>query len=260
MTRFGAAIAVVGLAVLAAGGALAQSDRGDGAHRMGGALLAQAEERSSGDFTPVPVEEGRPELPEAGDEEIVLSVGGGAHALGAADAPLAIVEFSEYQCPYCAQHVIFTLPLLIANYVDTGKLRYVMRDFPLNRTHGAAFEAAMAARCAGDQGRFMDMHFELFAERRRLSRKDWAGHAKTAGLEPVDFAACMSGLRHEDAVRENIVEGLTFGVRGTPTFLVGLIEPDGDTITPIFRLAGGQSYEDFAELIDAMIDGAADGD
>ncbi len=254
MTRISLVIAVVGLAVLVAGGAFAQGDRGGESHRMGA-----ADERSSGDFTPTPVEEGRPDLPEAGEAEIVLTVDGGAHALGAADAPVAIVEFSEYQCPYCAQHVIFTLPLLIANYVDTGKVRYVMRDFPLNRTHGAAFEAAMAARCAGDQGRFMDMHFELFAERRRLSRKDWAGHATAAGLEPVDFAACMSGLRHEDAVRQNIVEGLTFGVRGTPTFLVGLIEADGNTITPIFRLAGGQSYEDFAELIDAMIEGAADG-
>lgn len=255
MVRFGAVIAAAGLAALVAAGAFAQSDRGGESHRMG----AAAEERSSGEFTPTPVEEERPDLPDTGDEEIVLTVDGGAHALGAADAPVAIVEFSEYQCPFCAQHVIFTLPLLIANYVDTGKLRYVMRDFPLNRTHGAAFEAAMAARCAGDQGRFMDMHFELFAERRRLSRKDWAGHATAAGLEPVDFAACMSGLRHEDAVRQNIVEGLTFGVRGTPTFLVGLIEADGNTITPIFRLAGGQSYEDFAELIDAMIEGAADG-
>ena len=94
-------------------------------------------------------------------KEAVLSVEG-AQFLGQKNATVTVVEFSDYQCPFCARHVQQTLPLLRKEYVDTGKVKYVFRDHPLESIHPAAFKAAEAARCGGEQGKFWEMHDKLF--------------------------------------------------------------------------------------------------
>lgn len=148
-----------------------------------------------------------------------------AFSIGDPDAPVTIVEYTDYQCPFCSRHFQQTLPQIIANYVDTGIVRYVFKDFPLTSIHPQAVEAAVAARCAGDQGAFYDMHSRLFEEQDAWSGNGNAtdlflGYAEALALDGDVFADCLAAGTYEDAVMADFEEGAGFGVRGTPAFFV----------------------------------------
>jgi protein-disulfide isomerase len=140
---------------------------------------------------------------------------------GNPDAPLTIIEFSDYQCPYCKRHVEQTLPKLLSDYVDSGKARYAFRDYPLDQIHPLAGKAAEAARCAGDQGKYWEMHDRLFASQKELQPEKLPDHAKSLGLDVAIFRACLDDKRHAPQVREDIEAGDQIGARGTPMFVVG---------------------------------------
>lgn len=141
-------------------------------------------------------------------------------ALGAADAPVTIVEFLDYQCPFCQKFALETYPRIKTNYIDTGKVRYVSRDFPLPQ-HERARPAAIAAACAGEQGRFWEMHDALLAGAGRLRDSDIAAHARTLGLDRARFDACRAEPRHAKRLNADYAAARAVGVSGTPNFLVG---------------------------------------
>ena len=177
---------------------------------------------------------------------------GDAPSIGAADAPVTIIEYSDYQCPFCARHFQQTLPRLLETYVNTGKVRYVFKDFPLSSIHPQAVQAAQAARCAREVGgddAYWQMHDRLFARQQEWAEnpehtdvfKTFAGEL---GLDQAAFDACLDSGRYESAVMADLREGAGFGVSGTPAFFI-----NGQP------LRGAQPYQVFEQLIEAELAG-----
>ena len=173
-----------------------------------------------------------------------------APTLGRADAPVTIVEFSDYQCPFCQRFFATTLPALKQEYIDAGKLRYVFRDFPLEM-HAQARKAAEAAHCAGEHGKYWEMHDRLFQNQRALAPSQLAEHARAIGLEGAEFETCLSSARHAARVERGLADGAAAGVQGTPGFVVGRTKA-GDVVegTPI---RGAQPLEAFRRVIEQML-------
>lgn len=141
----------------------------------------------------------------------------GAPVRGAAEAPVTLVEFSDFHCPFC-KRVQPTLMQLLERY--PGKVRLVYRDFLIDSLHPQARRAAEAARCAHDQGKFWDYHDLLYAEAPRASPEDLGRYAAQVGLEPPTFERCLSGGAHRTTVQRDLDEGIRLGVTGTPAFFV----------------------------------------
>ena len=141
-------------------------------------------------------------------------------ALGRPDAPLTMVEFTDLQCPFCRQFILTSFDEIRKNWIDTGKLRYISRDFPLD-FHAQAMPAARAARCAGEQGKFWEMRLGLMRNANLLT-PDFI--TKTAGglkLESKAFAACAASTKYDVEIQAEMSEGAKLGVGGTPTFVIG---------------------------------------
>jgi protein-disulfide isomerase len=137
-------------------------------------------------------------------------------ARGAREAPVTIVEFSDFQCPYC-RAVVATLKEVSARYPD--RVRWVFRDFPIENLHPEAPLAHEAARCAGDQGKFWPYHDVLF-EQTSLAPDALKRYAAQVGLEAGPFAQCLESRRHRASVAADVATGTRLGVTGTPTFFV----------------------------------------
>jgi protein-disulfide isomerase len=169
-----------------------------------------------------------------------LKVPADAPALGPASAPVTIVGFLDYQCPYChrSQAVV---DQVVAMY--KGKVRLVHQDFLLGRPR--SLPAARAARCAGDQGRFWEYHRNLLSAPGDMSDPDLARRAAAVGLDPARFASCLSSGTHDQAIQTAVDAGHELGITGTPTFFV-----NGR------RLVGARPMEDFRALIDAELAGS----
>jgi protein-disulfide isomerase len=135
---------------------------------------------------------------------------------GPKDAPITIVEFSEYQCPFCAR-VTPTLRALEQKYA--GKIRIVYKDFPL-QNHAQAPKAAEAAHCAGDQGKYWELHDRLFANQQQLQVPQLKQHAAAIGLDRATFDQCLDSGRHAAIVQEDVDYGGTMGVASTPTLYI----------------------------------------
>jgi len=173
---------------------------------------------------------------------------------GSTAAKLTLIEFSDYQCPYCARHTRDTNPQLQKDYVDSGKVRYVYFDMPLESIHKSAFKAAEATRCAGDQGKYWEMHERLFANQQAL--EPWSAHAKALGLDVTMFDACMNGGKYANAVRADIAVAQKLGVTGTPSFLLALSDPkDSQKVTGLTLVRGAQPFGNFKTEIDKALAG-----
>jgi protein-disulfide isomerase len=142
------------------------------------------------------------------------------HALGKADAPLTLIEFSDLQCPFCQRYATTTFEEIKKNWIDTGKLRYIVKDFPLD-FHPLAIPAARAARCAGEQGRFWEVRLALMRASNALTPENIRNTVVGLGLDVEAFDECSSSTKHDADIRAELTEALTLGVTGTPTFVVG---------------------------------------
>jgi protein-disulfide isomerase len=167
----------------------------------------------------------------------------GAPIRGAADAPVTVVEFSDFECPFCKQAQP-TLKQLLERY--PGKVRLAYRDFPLDSIHPQARRAAEAARCAQDQGKFWEYHDVLFTQSPQLALEDLQRYAGQAGLDATKFDSCLAAGVHKAAVQRDLDEGNRLGITGTPAFFI-----NGRTLT------GAQPLEAFTRLIDQELAGAA---
>jgi protein-disulfide isomerase len=160
----------------------------------------------------------------------------GAPVRGAADAPVTVVEFSDFECPFCKQ-IHPTLKQLLERY--PGKVRLAYRDFPLDSIHPQARRAAEAARCAHDQGKFWEYHDVLFTESPRFALEDLRRYGGQVGLDVAKFESCLDAGVHRAAVQRDLDEGNRLGITGTPAFFI-----NGRTLT------GAQPLEAFTRLVE----------
>jgi protein-disulfide isomerase len=177
----------------------------------------------------------------------------GAPTKGDKDARVTLVEFSDYQCPFCGRFYRETWPEIDRDYVKTGKVKYVFRDFPLEGLHPQALKAAEAAHCAGEQGKYWAMHDRLFDGQAALEDKDLAQHAGAVGADVTRFEQCLQSGRYTAQVRQSLQDGVQLGVSGTPTFIVGLSEPGSSTIKAAAILRGAQPYSSFKQALDSVV-------
>jgi protein-disulfide isomerase len=175
-------------------------------------------------------------------------------AKGKAGAPVTLVEFSDFQCPFCARYVRDTYPEIVREYVETGKLRYVFMDLPLESIHRLAFRAAEAAHCAGEQDRYWEMHDRLFENQRRL--EPWAAHAQALEMDVTRFEECLAAGRHAASVRRDMEEARKAGVNSTPVFLLGRTDPAGSRLRASVVLRGAYSLARFQAEIERLLESA----
>ncbi|MBI2507460.1 DsbA family protein [Candidatus Woesearchaeota archaeon] len=141
--------------------------------------------------------------------------------LGNKDAPLTIVEFSDFQCPFCARFRSETFEQIKSQYIDTGKVKLVYRDFPLTSIHPMAQKSAEAAECADDQGKFWEMHDLIFERQASLSMTSLKQWAEELGLNGNDFNKCLDSGKHASEVSKDSSDAQSAGAQGTPFFIVG---------------------------------------
>lgn len=184
--------------------------------------------------------------------EISVAVKGEA-SKGRKDAKVTVVEFSDYQCPFCSRHVRETLPQLDRDYIATGKIKYVFRNLPLEQIHKEAFKAHEAASCAGDQAKYWPMHDRLFAHQDALGLAELPRHAQAVGLDLAAFQQCLDSGKHASKIRNDLAEALAAGINGTPTFFVGLTEADEGRVKVLRVIRGAHPFASFREVIDGLL-------
>lgn len=169
----------------------------------------------------------------------IIEVGIGTYPiLGSSDAPVLIVEFSCFECPFCARFYQETLPLIKENYINTGKARLAFRDFPLS-FHPNAQKAHEAARCANLQGKFWEYHRKLFENYDNLNVDNFKRYAQELGLNTVQFNDCLDSGKMAQEVQKDFTEGSGYGVTGTPTFFINGI-----------KVVGAQPFSIFEQIIE----------
>jgi len=157
---------------------------------------------------------------------------------GDADAPVTIIEFSDYECPFCGRFYSQTLPQITSEYIDTGKVKFVYRDFPLG-FHPQAQKSAEAAECAGEQDKYFEMHDLLFEKGVSGGVSSFKQYAKDIGLNTGEFDDCLDSGEMADEVKKDAADGQSYGVSGTPaTFVNGRL------------ISGAQPFSAFKAIID----------
>lgn len=184
-----------------------------------------------------------------------ISIGNSPYK-GKVDAPITVVEFSDYQCPFCARNYRDVMPKLQEEYIDTGKVRFVMREYPLASIHKDATNASIAALCAGDQGKYWDMHDIMFENQRTLGVDNLKSFADTIGLDTSTFNECLDGKKHAEQVRKDMASAAKLGMGGTPGFFIGRTDPnDPDKVEMSVYLKGAKPIDSFRASINDLLEG-----
>ena len=170
---------------------------------------------------------------------------------GSSDAKLTVIEFSDFECPYCGRYMRDSHPQLERDYVATGKIRYVFRHFPLAGLHPNAVNAAEAGECSRIQGKFWPLHDSLFANQKSLQKPALLDYARSTGLDMKTFETCLEG-QAAPAVRADLDAGNKAGVSATPTFFFGFVQNDG-SVHVVERLVGARPYASFQEVLDRLL-------
>jgi protein-disulfide isomerase len=177
----------------------------------------------------------------------------GAPTLGPPDARVVLVEFSDYECPFCIRHTQQTMPQLEANYIRTGRIGYAFRDFPIDQLHPQAIRAHEAGRCAADQNKFWELHKRLFSPAGTHSPEQLSALALEVGLNVPDFQSCLASGRHTADIRRTAGIADSLGASGTPAFFIGLRDPESGELKLVDGLSGAQPYQAFAQKLDAIL-------
>ena len=172
---------------------------------------------------------------------------------GDGDATLALLEFSDFECAFCGKFATEIYPQIERDYIKEGRLRYMFVDDPIEQMHPNAFKAHEAALCAGEQGKYWEMHARLFANQKALAPEALRSHAEAVGADGAKLQECLSAGRSSTRVRENVAAARRAGVRGTPTFLIGIVESGQFRAKRV--LAGAQPYSVFKDAIDTFLRG-----
>jgi protein-disulfide isomerase len=210
------------------------------------------ETRTPGEIARVPTEKHVSQASGGRDEGIVVSVDDD-FTIGSDEAEVTMIEFSDYQCPACARYTRMVLPRILNEYVKTGKVKYVIRDFPIERFHKKALQAALAAECSEEQGRFLEMHQTLFENQGAFEIPDLLDHASILGLDVSEFKQCMDNGRLVEEIHKDVADAQEIVIRGTPSFFIGLTEKGSSTITAR-RLTGVGPYRMYQRELDRLLD------
>lgn len=215
---FTAMVAVVGFG----GGAVFASTYGEDQNQVSNASAAAQEQQQ--------------------DRATILQrlVGDARHSIGSADAPVTIVEFTDYDCPYCRRYYSETFPKIMEQF--GGQIRYVMRHFPLVSMHPEAVKAAEAAECAGEDGLFWEYHDLIMNGVPSLSLESLKQYGAELGVNTTSFDRCLDEGHKASLVQQDLRDGYMHGVRGTPNFFV-----NG------YSLSGAQPVEVFGAYIEAAL-------
>jgi protein-disulfide isomerase len=188
--------------------------------------------------------------PQGSSKQQPVTVAADGPSLGQANAPVVIIEFSDFQCPFCRAFWRDTLPTLTQNYIATGKARLVYRNFPIAQLHPSAQIAALAGQCALAQNKFWPFHDQMFSQQDKqgpntvqFSAADLKKWAKDTGLNTSQFNSCLDTAKYDSVVKKDMADGTAAGVTGTPTFFV-----NGQMIV------GAQGYQVFATAVDQALD------
>lgn len=163
---------------------------------------------------------------------------------GSGNASVTIIEFGDFQCPFCANFYTQTLPLIKENYINTGKVKFVYRDFPLDiscntsmnrQLHPNACKAAEAAECADNQGKFWEYHDKLFENQQSLDITSLKQYAEDLGLDAAEFNNCLDSGEMTSEVQNDINDALSYGVEGTPAFFINGIFVSGSQPFSVFQ-------------------------
>lgn len=150
-----------------------------------------------------------------------------AEMLGSKDAPITMVEFTDYQCPFCQRFHTTVFNELKKNYIDTGKVRFYSRDLPLDSMHPNAMRAAQAARCAAEQGKFWALRDIMGANPTKLDMDSIVADAQSLSMDTTKLRSCVESDKYKQAVQTDVLEAMKIGADGTPTFVIGKSTPDG---------------------------------
>jgi protein-disulfide isomerase len=185
----------------------------------------------------------------AADDKVSYKLAPGGFSMGDAKAPLVMVEYTDFQCPFCQQFHNTAFAQIKANYIDTGKVRFVSRDFPLN-FHENARRAATAGRCAAEQGKFWEMRHIMIVNANALNEDNLTTYAGSIKLDVPKFKSCLDSAKYNAQIDQDIAEGGVAGVQGTPSFVLGRL--DNDTLEGV-RLVGAMPYDQFDAKIQEML-------
>ena len=204
--------------------------------------------------TPMPEEraEQQPPPEAALTTELLLK---GEPVLGSGQAPLTIVEFSDFECPYCRLFHEQVFQSLQREYIDTGLVRFIHKDLPLP-FHDQARPAAAAARCAGAQNRYWDLYSALFDQQRCLECKGVIEIAKEINLDTSGLHACMQQDETQTLINANLSEAKLHNIRATPTFVIGPSRKDGKHLGDVVE--GAMPWPQFQALIDQQLNAQKD--
>ena len=186
--------------------------------------------------------------------KVQMSVGRGWYSIGNADAPVTLVEFADYQCPFCKRFHSDAYAELKKEYIDTGKVRFVSRDLPLE-FHPFALKAAEAVRCAGDQGKYWDFRDALFSSADAPNDDVIKKAATLVSLNQSALQSCLGSDKYKADVQKDAAEAATLQISGTPTFV--LAKSNKDKLDGL-RLVGAQPYTTFRSAIEAMLNSPLD--
>lgn len=173
----------------------------------------------------------------------------GVAMLGDSTAPVTIVEFTDFQCPFCGRHATTTLPALRNGDIKTGKVRYIVRDLPISEIHPWAQKAAVAARCARAQSQeaYWRYHDALFSNQRALADSLFALLASRAQLDTASFIRCSNSHQYDQEVEKDRAEAMSLGLNSTPSFVIGPTTKDGSVTGQV--IVGAQPLAQFETAI-----------
>jgi protein-disulfide isomerase len=172
---------------------------------------------------------------------------------GNAAAKITIVEVSDYHCPFCRRQTLQTLPQLMTDYVNSGKVKYVFVDYPIAQLHPDAFQSHEAADCAGDQGKYWQMHDSLFANPPAKDDAALTALARAIGANTASFTACLASGRHAAPVQASVARMEQLGIGGTPMTLIGLTPAPGQPMKVVSFVYGARPYADFKAAIEQLL-------
>jgi len=191
----------------------------------------------------------QPAVAPAPPQKVQMSIGDGWYAIGRADAPVTLVEFADYQCPFCKRFHTDAYAELKKNYIDTGKVRFVSRDLPLE-FHPFALKAAEAVRCAGDQNKYWELRDALYSNAAPPSEDVIKKASEGLALDAKGFQVCLDSDKYKADVQKDASEAAKLQISGTPTFV--LAKSAKDKLDGV-RIVGAQPFSAFQAAIEGLL-------
>lgn len=183
------------------------------------------------------------------DDKVSMAFTPGSFSVGKDDAPLVLIEYTDYQCPFCQRFHNDTYAQIKTNYIDTGKVRFVSKDFPLG-FHENAMRSAVAGRCAAEQGKYWELRHAMIVNASQLQPDKIMGYAQNASLDVAKFKACIDSDKYKAAIDKDIAEGTAAGVTGTPSFVLGRVQ--NGKLEGV-RMVGAMPYATFDAKIQELM-------